>query len=90
MLLMARHVGQYILRARSQNAQPYLHNSGDRRQVPPDLKEACRGSRCLPPFLGCSILINNEWFVFEQTQQVSRLFALRDTDLGAQGKGTEG
>lgn len=60
---------------------PYLCNPGNGCHVPADLEESCGWSRFLTLFLGCPILVDNKWFVFEQAQQMGRLLALAHSDL---------
>ncbi len=64
-----------------QQENPHLSYSGDGAQVPSYLKESCWRCGDLTSKAGCTALIHNEWFRFEETQQMWGLFTLAHSDL---------
>lgn len=64
-----------------QQENPHLSYSGDGAQVPSYLKESGWRRRGLTSEAGRTTLIHNEWFRFEETQQMWGFFTLAHSDL---------
>lgn len=64
-----------------QQGNPHLSYSGDGAQVPSYLKESGWRWGGLTSKAGCTTLIYNERFRFEETQQMRGFFTLAHSDL---------